>query len=322
MRSTGIVVARVAITRLLGLVLTMLVASLVIFSALYLAPGSPITFLTQGRSVSSEALAQIKAQYHLDQSFFAQYWYWLTDALHLDFGNSIIYNSPVSSLLGARAENSLFLVLYAATLILVVGLIIGIVAGLRPGILDSSLMLGSTAAMAVPSFVAAVVLTLVFSVNLGWFPVFGPGTGFIGRLSHLTLPAISLALTSVAFVARLTRTAVRRELRSEHVQTAISRGMPFPTVIRRHVLRNAAVPIVTVAGLTVASLIAGSVVVEQLFQLNGLGSYLVVSVTQKDFAVVQAICLIYVATFIVMNTLIDLSYSLLDPRISLGGQPA
>ena len=127
-----------------------------------------------------------------------------------------------------------------------------------------------------------------------------------------------MALASVAFVARLTRAAVREELGADHVQTAVGRGLSYRSVVRRHVLRNAAVPVVTVAGLTLAALIAGSVVVEQVFQLNGLGSYLVGSVQQKDFPVVQAICLVYVAAFIVLNTLIDLTYSLLDPRISVG----
>ncbi len=318
-RTQAVQVGRLLGTRLLGLLLTMLVASFVIFSALYVAPGSPITFLTQGRSVSPDAVAALKRQYHLDQPFLGQYWHWLTGAVHLDFGDSVIYRVPVSSLLGSRAENSLFLVAYSAVLIMIVGLIIGVVAGLRPGVLDGVLMFTSTAAMAVPAFVAAVVLTLVFAVDLGWFPVFGPGSGFADRLWHLTMPAVALALSSVAFVARMTRTAVRREVRAEHVQTAISRGLPYRTVIGRHVLRNAAIPVVTVTGLTVASLIAGSVVVEQLFQLNGLGSYLVSAVQQKDFSVVQAICLIYVATFIVMNTLIDLSYSVLDPRIATAG---
>jgi peptide/nickel transport system permease protein len=203
-------------------------------------------------------------------------------------------------------------------LILVVGLLVGIGAGLRPGKVDASMMLAATAAMAVPAFVAAVVLITVFAVDAGWFPVFGSGRGFGDRLWHLTLPAAALALSAVAYVARLSRAAVRRELGSEHVQAAISRGLPRRSVLRRHVVRNAMIPIVTVAGLTVGGLIAGAVVVEQAFQLNGLGSYLVEAVGSKDFPVVQAICLILVAAFVVINTLVDILYSLLDPRIAVG----
>lgn len=309
---------RFVVSRLIGMAVTLLIASFVIFGSLYLAPGSPLTFLTNGRSMTPEALAELQAQYHLDEPFFEQYWRWLSGAAHGDFGKSILVHQNVSTLLGPLAVNTVFLVVYAGLIIVVVGLGVGIVAGLRPGLLDNSLMLVSTVAMAIPSFVAAVVLTLVFAVELRWFPVFGSGAGFAGRLDHMTLPAIALALTSIAFVARLTRASVRQELGSEHVQTAISRGLPYRLVLRRHVLRNASVPVVTAAGLTIVTLIAVTVVVEQVFQLNGLGSYLVRSVGQKDFPVVQAICMVYVAVFVVLSTLIDLGYSLLDPRISVG----
>jgi peptide/nickel transport system permease protein len=308
--------------RLAGLAITLAIASFVIFGSLYLAPGTPLSFLTHGRTLTPQGVAQLKAQYHLNEPFFAQYWHWLAGAAHGNFGKSILFQENVSTLLGPLAVNTIFLVLYAAVIIIIIGVGVGVVAGVRPGLVDSSVMLAATVAMAIPTFVAAVVLTLVFSVDLGWFPVFGAGSGFIRRLDHLTLPAIALALMSVAFVARLTRAAVRQELDSEHVQTAYSRGLPSRIVLRRHVLRNGAVPVVTAAGLTIVTLIASSVVVEQVFQLNGLGSYLVSSVDKKDFPVVQAICLMYVAAFVVLNTLIDMAYSLLDPRISVGRRGA
>ncbi len=310
--------ARFVLGRVVGLVATLFVSSIVIFGALYLAPGSPITFLTHGRTMTPQAIASLKREYHLDEPVYEQYWRWLTGAMHGDFGNSILYHNSVSSLLAARAVNTVFLVLFAAVIIVAVGLALGVYTGLRPGPVSELLIGLSTGAMAIPAFVAAVVLTLLFGVDLDWFPTFGPGSGFGDRLYHLTLPAIALALASVAFVARLTQAAVREELAGDHVQTAISRGLPYRFVVRRHVLRNAAIPMVTVGGLTVAGLLAGSVVVEQVFQLNGLGSYLVTSVQQKDFPVVQAICLVYVTAFIVLNTLIDVAYSLLDPRIAVG----
>jgi peptide/nickel transport system permease protein len=304
--------------RLVALVATLLIASFVVFGALYLAPGTPLSFLTRGRSVSPAEIAALKSQYHLDQPFVLQYGHWLGGLLHGDLGRSIIYKQDVLSLVGARAPNTLWLVGVASLLILVLGLATGVVAGLRPGRLDSSLMVVATGAMAVPSFVAAIVLITVFAVNLGWFPVFGAGSGVLDRLHHLALPSVALALSSIAYVARLTRTAVRDELGSEHVQTAVSRGLPYSLVVRRHVLRNAAIPILTVAGLTVGGLIAGAVVVEQAFQLNGLGSYLVQAVGQKDFPVVQAISLAFVTAFIVINTLVDVLYAVLDPRVSAG----
>jgi peptide/nickel transport system permease protein len=172
--------------------------------------------------------------------------------------------------------------------------------------------------MAIPGFVAAVVLMLVFSVQLGWFPTFGAGSPGPDALFHTLLPAAALSLASIAFVARLTQSAIRAELSADHVQTAISRGLAYRFIVRRHVVRNAAMPVLTVAGLTIAGLIAGSVVIEQIFQLGGLGQLLVSSVQKKDFPVVQAICLLYVVAFIVLNTLIDIAYALLDPRVSLG----
>ena len=311
-------IARFLLGRLVALIVTLLLSSFAIFGALYLAPGTPLSFLTRGRSMSPEEIAPLKAQYHLDEPFLLQYWHWLVGALHGDFGTSIVFKQNVLTLLGGHAGNTLALVSYAAVLILAVGLAVGTASGLHPGKADTSLMLGATAAMAVPAFVAAVVLITLFAVNVGWFPVFGPGQGLRDRLWHLTLPAIALALSAVAYVARLSRASIRRELGSEHMQTATSRGLPYRIVVRRHVMRNAMIPIITVAGLTVGGLIGGAVVVEQAFQLNGLGSYLVEAVGAKDFPVVQAICLIFVAAFIVINTVVDLVYSLLDPRVTVG----
>jgi peptide/nickel transport system permease protein len=142
--------------------------------------------------------------------------------------------------------------------------------------------------------------------------------GFFNRLWHLTLPAFALAISTMAVVARVTRTSVREEQRKEHVQTAISRGIPYHYVVRRHVLRNAAIPILTVSGLTIASLIAVSAVVERAFNVVGLGSYLLQAANQGDLAVVQGISLILVFAFILANTLVDVLYALLDPRVAIG----
>jgi peptide/nickel transport system permease protein len=176
----------------------------------------------------------------------------------------------------------------------------------------------TTVLAAVPSFVAAIVLISVFAVHLGWFPALGPGQGFADQIWHLTLPAIALAASSLAIVARITRVSVRGEFGREHVQTAVSRGIPRRLVIRRHVLRNAAIPITTVAGITIASLIAVSAVVERAFALDGLGATLVQAAQTKDFAVVQGIALVLVTAFVVVNLIVDILYAVLDPTVSLG----
>lgn len=297
---------------------TLVVSSFVIYSALYLAPGNPIATLTGGRTPTPEAIAILEERYHLNEPFLTRYLDWLVAVLHGDFGVSIPLHQDVSTLIAERMGITASLVLYAAVIILVVGIGSGILAALRPGLIDSSVIIGSTISAALPSFIAAIVLLLVFAVQLGWFPAFGPGAGGLDRIYHLTLPAVALAFASLAIVARVTRASVRDELQREHVQTATSRGIPRHLVIRRHVLRNAAIPISTVAGLTIASLIALSAIVERAFALNGLGSYLIQAALSKDFAVVQGISLVLVLAFVITNTIVDILYALLDPRVKLG----
>jgi peptide/nickel transport system permease protein len=303
--------------RVAMLVLTLLVASIAIYASLWIAPGNPLSVLSGGRTLPPEAMATLRAHYHLDDPLPAQYWHWLTSALHGDLGTSIALRESVNTLIGERAGVTLELVAYAAVLILVLGIGSGVAAGLRRGAIDMSVIAGTTVFAAIPSFVAAVVLISVFAVKLGWFPALGAGTGGLDRLWHLTLPAIALALSALAIVARVTRVSVREELGREHVQTAVRRGLPRHIVVRRHVLRNAAIPITTVTGITIASLIALSAVVERAFSLNGLGSALVSAAASKDFAVVQGISLVLVAAFVITNTIVDLLYAILDPRVSL-----
>jgi len=311
-------VLRFLVRRLAMLVATLLVSSFVIYGSLYLAPGSPIATLSGGRSLPPDAILLLKQRYHLNDPFLVRYWDWLTSALHGDFGLSIALREDVSTLIRERIWTTAELVGYASLIILVVGVGLGLLGGLRPGLVDTGVLIVTSVSAAMPAFVAAIVLITIFAVNLGWFPVLGNGTGVVDQIKHLTLPAFALAASTLAVVARVTRAAVREELRREHVETAISRGIPYRLVIRRHVLRNAAIPMVTVAGITVASLIALAAIVERAFALNGLGSYLVAAAASKDFAVVQGISLVLVAAFVVANTVVDLLYALLDPRVSLG----
>jgi peptide/nickel transport system permease protein len=305
------------------LVAALLVSSFVIFGSLDLAPGDPLATLSGGRTLPPEALAQLRAEYHLDDPFLTRYVHWIGDVvLHGNLGTSIAYRESVSAVIGARAGVTLDLVLYAALLIVVFGVGLGLLSGLRRGWLDTSILTVTTVFAAVPSFVAAIVLLSVFSVNLGWFPALGAGEGFTDSLKHLTLPAIALALAAMAIVVRVTRTTVRGELEREHVQTAVSRGIPYRQVVRRHVLRNAAIPVTTVVGITITSLIALSAVVERAFSLDGLGAALVQAALSKDFAVVQGIALVFVTAFVVANALVDLLYAFLDPRVALGSRAA
>lgn len=300
--------------RFAGLILTLLLASLIIYGALYLAPGSPESFLAGGKPLSPHDLAVLKQQYHLNDSFPVAYIRWLGGVVHGDLGDSVVSHSSVTSLLKPRFETTAFLVVYAGILILSIGVGSGVLAALRPKI-GGFIVAGTTVAMATPAFVTAIILIFIFSVQLGWFPAVGAGNGFFGHLQHLTLPAVALAFALVAYVSRITRVAVREELGREHVVTARSRGLPERWVIQRHVLRNAVIPISTVAGISLAALIGIDAVVETAFGLNGLGALLVQSVQNKDFAIVQAICLLFVAAFVIVNTAVDVLYAVADPRV-------
>ncbi len=309
---------RFVVRRLAMLVVTLFVASFAIYSAMYLAPGNPIAALTGGRTPSPEAIAVLEQRYHLDDPFLVRYVRWVGGAIRGDFGVSIQLRQDVSTLITQRIGTTVQLVLFSSLIIVVVGIGLGLLGGLRRGIVDNVVIVLSTLSAAVPSFVASIILLSVFAVNLGWFPALGGGDGFLNQVKHLTLPAVALAFSSIALVARITRASVREELSREHVQTAISRGIPYRSVVRRHVMRNAAIPITTIVGITVASLFAASAVVERAFALNGIGSYLIQAALSKDVAVVQGISLVIVGVFVVVNAMVDFAYAVLDPRVSLG----
>jgi peptide/nickel transport system permease protein len=307
--------------RLAALVLTLLVASIVIYGALAIAPGDPATLIAGGAIPNPKVLAEIHREYHLDDPFLSQYWRWLSGiVLHGDLGQSLVFRDSVAHLIGTRVVNTLLLVAYAALVILVIGVGLGILAALRGGATSTAVTIGTTVAMGAPTFVMSILLIWVFSTKLSWLPVYGSGDGFADKLKHLTLPAVALAFTYVAYVSRITRAAVTAELRSEHVDTARSRGIPSWTLIRRHVLLNASAPILAVSGLTVAGLLAGTAVAEQAFGVNGIGSLLVQSASKQDLSVVQAIAMVMVAAFVVINTLVDLVNVMLDPRLATAGK--
>lgn len=303
--------------RLLGRVLpplaTALVASLAVFTAIGLSPGDPVVQVL-GTRATPEQYAAMREQLGLDRPLPVRYADWLWDALHGDLGTSLTYKASVGSLIEPRLGTTLLLAAYAAVLVLAGGLALGILGGALPRVAPLVAAL-SGLGVAVPAFVAAQLLIAVLAVGLGWFPVLGDGEGFGDRMHHLTLPALALAVGWCAYVAQVTRAAVGEERRSGHVETATGRGLPGAWVFRRHVLRNAAIPVSTVSAIAVAGLFAGTVVVETAFGLGGLGSLLVQGVSSRDTDVVLAVCLILLAVFVVATTLVDLLQTVLDPRL-------
>ena len=311
---------KIVVRRVTGMLAVLVATSFVVYSALYVAPGEPIDTLAGGRQLAPEAREALVQEYNLDEPFIQRYVSWLGGVVHGDFGTSVVsQGQDVGDLLAPRIGTTALLVAMSATLIILLGVAAALVAGLKRGVPGTLVTVLATVGLAIPSFVAAVALIAVFAVGLGWFPVFGPGDGFADQLWHLTLPAFALALANVAYVARIGETAIAREAASEHVLTATGRGIPRGSIIRRHILRNAALPIWTTAGLITAYLVVGSAVVETAFALDGLGSYLVQAVARSDFAVVQAISLIVIVAFLGINLLVDLFYVRLDPRLARSG---
>ncbi|WP_214318341.1 ABC transporter permease [Nonomuraea sediminis] len=306
---------RLLLRRLAWLAGTLLAASFLVFGAIYLAPGRPETLLLGGRAASPEALAAIRARYHLDDPFLLQYAKWLGRVLTGDLGQSTQYRSPVLGLIEARLPTTLLLIAMAAALVVVLGVALGCVSAVRGGGVDSTVLVVTTVALGTPSFVAAIVLLWLFSVRLGWFPTIGSGRGLGDMLYHLTLPAVALSLYWTGVLARVTRSSMLDELGRDHVEVARARGVRERTVIRRHVLRNALGPIVTMSGLTVSGLVISTVLVESAFGLGGLGEFLARSVAVKDFPVVQAVSLLVVGLFVLVNLIVDLLYPLIDPRV-------
>lgn len=303
-----------------SLLLVLLVTSFVVFGMLYLAPGSPLSFVLGPRGGTPEQIARVTAQYHLDDPFFVRYFAWVGDLFRGNLGDSVVYRQPVADLLGGRVGTTVALIALATLIIAVVGIGLGLLGSLKGGWVDQIVTTLATLGLATPAFVIGVALISVFAVGLGWFPTNGSGSGGIDTLVHLALPAIALAVASTAYLARITRASVLEEEGREHVQTAVARGLRPGIIIRRHILRNALIPITTVLGLTVATLIAGAVVIENVFALDGLGSLLVRAILQRDFAVVQAVILVLVVAFVVINAIVDFLYTIIDPRIQLGSK--
>lgn len=309
--------------RLVALVLTLIVLSFVVFSLIYLAPGNPVNALLGTHKSSPQAVAALEHKWHLDEPFLTQYWIWLKGVLHLDFGESIRTGEQVIDSITSRLGLSLWLAGYAFVLSVGFGIPLGILAALRRrGPVDRSVVAGSVLGVSAPAFVSGVVLIYIFGVELSWFPVYGSGSGIVDRLWHLTLPALALALSVMALIVKITRTAMIAVLDQDYISFAYARGVGRRRIVYRHALRNALIPIITAAGTVLVALITGAVIVEVTFALPGLGTLLIEAVDAKDLPTLQGVIMFLAVAVILVNLLVDVTYSLIDPRVRLGGPKA
>jgi peptide/nickel transport system permease protein len=317
------VLTRLIIRRVLTAIPLLLFTSFVIFSLIHLTPGSPEQILLGGKNVTPKQLEAIRAHYHLNDPLFVQYGYWLGNFIRGDLGESISAQVPVSELIKSRIVPTLQLAAYAGMIILVAGIGFGIIAALRRNrpadyAISGLAIIGSSIA----TYVSSILLIVIFASKLRAFPTFGLGDGGLDRLYHLTLPAIALSVSLVALVLRVTRSSMVGALDQEYVETARSRGFSERRVVLRHALRSALVPVLSISGLVAGYLISGSVLVEYTFGLNGLGSELIRAIETKDFAVVQAIALMFTFAFIAINLVVDILYMVADPRVRISAEAA
>jgi peptide/nickel transport system permease protein len=301
--------------RLLVAALLLVVVSFLVFTLLTISPGSAETTLLGARPATPETVEAIRSEYHLEDPFVEQYWYWASGAAQLDLGRSITSGDTVTHLVGERLPVSLALAGYTLLLVLVIGVPLGLLAGIRHGtVIDRTVTTLTVVGMSAPAFAVGLLLLYVFGVELGWFPVFGAGEGFVDRVHHLTLPAIALALALGALVVRQTRAAALDVMTEDYVTFARARGLDRRRIVTAYALRNVSLPIVTSGGFILIVALSGAVLVETVFSLPGIGSLVVESVTTKDVPVVQGVSLMLAFYVIVVNVLIDLSVMVIDPR--------
>lgn len=305
--------------RLVTSAVLLLLLTFITFSLLKMAPGNPVRLLLGTRPATPANLASIRQEFHLNESFWSQYWQWLTGVLHLQFGQSIATLAPISQLLGQAVGVSVELALLGAVVAVVGGLLLGVLAAVyQESHFDRSLVVLSIFGVSSPAFVTGIVLILIFSVELNWLPAYGTGSGGMDTVRHLLLPGLALGLSAMALVVKITRTTMVRELASDYVTFARARGASRTRATVVYALRNALIPIVTSAGLVFSYLIVGAVLIEVVFTLPGLGTMLVTGVTSHDIPVVQAVTLTIGIVVIGINLVTDIAYLLLDPRVQPG----
>ncbi len=304
--------------RLTSLVVSLIVASAVIFAVIEVIPGDPARFM-MGMNAPPEAVAALRAELGLDQPKLQRYFAWVGGMARGDFGTSYAYRVPVAGMIADRLRVSLPLALYALTLSTLIAFPAALYAASRRGRAGDIGVMGATQlGVAIPNFWFAMILVLIFAINLRWFPAGGfPGweAGVGPAMKALTLPAIALALPQAAILARVLRATLIEILGEDFIRTARAKGLTARQVLWRHALRNALIPVLTIIGLQFSFLIAGGIIIEQVFYLPGLGRLIFQAIGQRDLIVVESVTMLLVFAVIVVNFVVDLTYALVDPRI-------
>ena len=309
------------IKRLVSLTLSLVAASLVIFLVIEVVPGDPASFML-GLNASPETVAALRDSLGLNASAPVRYWQWITGLLQGDFGISYTYKVPVRELIVDRIWVSMPLAIYALILSTAIAFPVGVLAAARRNSpTDVSIMGVTQLGIAVPNFWFGMLLVLLFAVTLGWFSAGGfPGweAGFFAGLKALTLPAVALALPQASILARVMRSSLLDTLGEDFIRTARAKGLTQRQAMWRHALRNALIPVLTIIGLQFSFLLAGAIIIENVFFLPGLGRLVFQGITQRDLIVVKSVIFLLVFAVILVTFLVDITYALADPRLRRG----
>ncbi len=303
---------RYLLSRVGQMIIVFFGATLLIYALVFLVPADPISALSGGKPLSPGVIAQLRAEYHLDQPFLVQYWYYIKGVFTLDFGTSFS-GQPVWDVMKRAFPVTVNLALIALAVEAILGIFFGVIAGLKKGKwFDSSILIVSLIIIAVPIFVLGFVAQFVFGVKLEWFPVtVGGNLDFY----HLLLPGIVLGLVSFAYVVRLTRSQVAENLTADFVRTATAKGLPRWRVVVVHVLRNSLIPVVTFLGADLGALMGGALVTEGIFNIPGVGGTIYQAVIRGEAPTVVSFVTVLILIYLISNVVVDLLYAALDPRI-------
>jgi peptide/nickel transport system permease protein len=304
--------------RLIAIIPVLAVVAIFVFLMLRLTPGDPAAVIA-GDNATSDQIADIRTKLGLDEPIYAQFGIWIGNALQGNFGESFFFKKTVAELIAQRIEPTLALAICTLIIAVIFAVPLGVIAAYRHGTWIDRLVMGfSVLGFSVPVFVIGYLLIYVFAIYHCWLPVQGYvriGVNFWGFLERMILPSVTLAVVYIALIARITRASILEVLNEDYIRTARAKGLSNRVVLMRHALRNAAVPILTVIGIGVALLIGGAVVTESVYGLPGLGRLTVEAVLSRDFPTIQAVILLFSVVYVGINLLIDISYTLFDPRI-------
>ena len=313
------------VRRLLLLIPTLLLVTFGVFSLIALVPGDAATYVAGGVNATPEKIAEVREQLGLNDPYLVQYGHWLGDAVQLDFGKSVISGASVTDEIRRNLPVTLSIVVGALFVGIALAIPIGLWSGAKQGgLVDRVLLVVTSAGQSIPNFVVAIVLINYFSIEFGWFRAVGfdrltsgDGLQVVLWLKSLTLPALALGIGIAARLARQIRAGVIETMHEPYVRTALAKGCSPRQLIGKHVFKNAALPAVTIAGLTLGAMIGGTVVIEQIFSVPGVGAYLVAAITNRDIPAIQGCLVLFVVGVALINLAVDILYGWLNPKIEV-----